>query len=165
METNFAIVLSTAIIPLLIGFIWYHPAVLGKAWMQAAGISEDQIKNSNMAIIFGFCILFSLMLSTMIPMLVIHQSGMMSMMMGEPGIPDNPMSNPDFKMMAEKYGQNFRTFKHGVFHGVLSALFFALPILGINALFERKGAKYIFIHLGYWIVTLALMGGIVCQFA
>lgn len=165
METNFTIVLSTALIPLLVGFIWYHPAVFGKVWMQVAGITDEQIKSSNMGLIFGFCILFSLMLSTMMPPLVIHQSGLVSMMMGQPGIPDNPMSNPDFKMMFEKYGHNYRTFKHGVFHGVLSALFFALPIVGINALFERRGAKYIFLHAGYWIITLALMGGIVCQFA
>jgi hypothetical protein len=165
METNYAIVFSTAIIPMLIGFVWYHPALLGKAWMQSAGISEEQLKGSNMAVIFGFCILFSLMLCTMLPLLVIHQSGMMSMMMGEPGIPDSPMTNPDYKMMMEKYGHNFRSFKHGVFHGILSALFFALPILGIQALFERRGAKYIFIHLGYWVITLALMGGIVCGFA
>jgi hypothetical protein len=118
-----------------------------------------------MAIIFGASILFSLMLATVIPMMVIHQSGILSMMMGEPGIPDNPISNPDYKLIIEKYGQNFRTFKHGSFHGILSALFFALPILGIQALFERRSAKYIFLHLGYWVITLALMGGIICQWA
>ena len=165
METNYAIVLSTAIIPMLIGFMWYHPALLGKAWMQSAGISEEQLKGGNMAVIFGFCILFSVILATVIPMLVIHQSALMSLMMGENGTQTDPSTNPDFKMLMEKYGHNFRTFKHGAFHGVLSALFFALPVLGIQAMFERKGAKYIFIHLGYWVITLALMGGIVCGFA
>ncbi len=165
METNYSIVLSTAIIPMLIGFVWYHPALLGKAWMQSAGISEEQLKAGNMAVIFGFCILFSLMLCTMLPLLVIHQSGMMSMMVDAPGMNTDPITNPDYKMMMEKYGHNFRSFKHGVLHGVISALFFALPVLGIQALFERKGAKYIFIHLGYWVITLALMGGIVCGFA
>ena len=165
METNYAIVFSTALIPMIIGAIWYHPAVLGKPWMAASGVTDEQLKGGNMAIIFGVSILFSLMLATMIPMLVIHQSGIISMMMGEPGIPDNPMSNPDYKLIIEKYGQNFRTFKHGSFHGILSALFFALPILGIQAMFERRNAKYIFLHLGYWVITLALMGGIVCQWA
>jgi len=165
MGPNFAIVLSTALVPMLIGFIWYHPAVLGKAWMQASGVTDEQIKGANMGIIFGFCILFSLMLSTMMPTLVIHQSGMLSMMMGETGISDNPMSNPDYKMMFDKYGNNYRSVKHGILHGVISALFFALPVLGIQALFERKGAKYIFIHLGYWVITLAIMGGVVCGFA
>jgi len=165
MQINFLIVFATALIPMLIGFIWYHPAVLGNAWMQASGMTEEKMKGSNMAIIFGVCLLFSLMLCTMMPLLVIHQSGLFSMMNGEPGMSDNPISNPDYKMMMDKYGLNFRSFKHGVLHGVIGALFLALPILGIQALFERRSAKYIFIHLGYWVITLALMGGVVCQFA
>jgi hypothetical protein len=39
-----------------------------------------------------------------------------------------------------------------------------LPILATNALFERKGFKYIAINAAYWIITLAVMGGIICQF-
>jgi len=165
METNYIIVFSTAVIPVIIGAIWYHPLLTGKAWMQSAGVSEEQLKGRNMLAIFGFSLLFSLMLATMIPSLVIHQSGMLAMMMGEPGIPDDPMSNADFKFMFNRYGHNFRTFKHGVLHGVIGSLFFALPILGIQALFERRGAKYIFIHLGYWVLTLSLMGGIICQWS
>ena len=44
----------------------------------------------------------------------------------------------------------------------LAALFVALPIIGINALFERKSAKYVALHLGYWAISLALMGGVIC---
>ena len=62
----------------------------------------------------------------------------------------------------DQYGQNFRTFKHGAFHGTLSGIFYAFPIIAINALFERRSWKYIWIHTGYWILTLALMGGTVC---
>jgi hypothetical protein len=75
METNYAIVFSTALIPMIIGAIWYHPAVLGKAWMAASGVTDEQLKGGNMAIIFGVSILFSIMLAMVIPMLVIHQSG------------------------------------------------------------------------------------------
>ena len=60
------------------------------------------------------------------------------------------------------YALEHRSFSHGAFHGVLDSIFFVLPVLGINALLERKGAKYIFINLGYWAVTLALMGGLIC---
>jgi hypothetical protein len=62
------------------------------------------------------------------------------------------------------YGSEFRTFKHGVLHGAIAAIGFAMPIIGINALFERRGFKYIAIHTGYWILTLMIMGGILCQF-
>ena len=35
---------------------------------------------------------------------------------------------------------------------------------GTNALFERKGFRYIAVNAGYWILTLMIMGGIICQF-
>ena len=66
--------------------------------------------------------------------------------------------------LLEKYGTTFRTFKHGAFHGTLAALFISLPIIGTNALFERKSFKYVAINVGYWMLTMALMGGVVCAF-
>ena len=69
---------------------------------------------------------------------------------------------PSYNAFMADYGTAFRTFKHGALHGTIAGLFIALPIIGTNALFERKSAKYIFINSGYWIVTLAIMGGIVC---
>jgi hypothetical protein len=47
----------------------------------------------------------------------------------------------------------------------MGGLTLALPIIGINALFERRGFKYIAINVGYWVVSMAIMGGIICQFA
>jgi hypothetical protein len=38
-------------------------------------------------------------------------------------------------------------------------------LIGINAVFERKGFKYIAIHTAYWMLTMAIMGGIICAFA
>jgi hypothetical protein len=65
----------------------------------------------------------------------------------------------------DTHGNNFRTFKHGLLHGSMSGILFVLPILAINAMFERKGFKYIAINAGYWIICLAIMGGIICQMA
>ena len=65
--------------------------------------------------------------------------------------------------LMQKYGENFRTFKHGALHGSVIGLFVVLPIMGTNALFERKGGKYIFVNVSYWVLCLALMGGVLCQ--
>jgi hypothetical protein len=35
------------------------------------------------------------------------------------------------------------------------------PIIAINAMFDRKGFKYIAINAGYWVVSFCLMGGII----
>ena len=59
----------------------------------------------------------------------------------------------------------FRNFSHGAIHGAIAGIGLALPMVTTNALFERKGFKYIAINSGYWIVCLILMGGFICQFA
>lgn len=78
------------------------------------------------------------------------------------GFNEVDQAKESFQVFMNDYGTAFRTFKHGVLHGVLAGIFIVLPVLGTNALFERKSAKYIFINSGYWIVTLGLMGGIIC---
>jgi hypothetical protein len=154
-----------ALIPMIMGFIWYNPKVLGTAWMKAAGMDEEKMKGANMAVVFGLAYLCSLMLAMAMISLTIHQSHMFSILANEPGINDPTSEIGMFlKNFFERYGQNFRTFKHGALHGFLAAFFIALPILGTNALFERKSFKYVAINVGYWLVTMALMGGVVCAF-
>jgi hypothetical protein len=65
----------------------------------------------------------------------------------------------------DEKGTAFRTFKHGAFHGFFGSMIFALPILGTNAMFEQKGWKYILVNMGYWAITLTVMGGVVCAWA
>ncbi|XCF06483.1 DUF1761 domain-containing protein [Tamlana crocina] len=157
MEFNFLAMIVAAVSALVVGFIWYNPKTFGTAWMKAADMTEEKMKGANMAKIFGLALLFAFLLSTALPGIVIHQMGAFSLVGGDPA---NAL--PSYEVFMADYSDAFRTFKHGVFHGVLTGIFIALPILGTNALFERKSAKYIFINAGYWIVTLGLMGGIIC---
>jgi hypothetical protein len=163
---NLLIIAAAALIPMVMGFIWYNPKVLGPAWIAASGLSEEKLKGANMPLIFGLSYLFSFMLALAIAQMVIHQGHVMSILINEPGInePNSEVYKYYHDFMA-KYGNNFRTFKHGVFHGILSSLFIVLPILATNAMFERKGFKYIAINVGYWTISMALMGGVICQFA
>jgi len=70
-----------------------------------------------------------------------------------------------FKSVMDVLGNSYRTFKHGAFHGTIAGIVLALPVISVGAMFERRGFKYIAIHAGYWIVSMALMGGIVCAYA
>ncbi|MBU2949685.1 DUF1761 domain-containing protein [Tamlana agarivorans] len=149
--------LVAAFSALVVGFIWYNPKVFGNAWIKSAGLSETELKGGNMVKIFGLALLFAFMLSSALPGIVIHQAGALSLVGGDP-----TKALPSYDVFISDYANAFRTFKHGALHGVLTGIFVVLPILGTNALFERKGAKYIFINSGYWIVTLAIMGGIIC---
>ena len=165
MEPNWLIVPLAAIIPLFVGAIWYNPKVFGNAWLKATGLTEEQLKRANMLEIYGLTYVFSLMLAVILMPVVIHQLHMFSIFANDPDVKvPGTESHQYFNDFMTQYGDRFRTFKHGAFHGTLIAIFFAMPITGIIALFERKSAKYIFIHTGFWIVSLALMGGVLCQF-
>jgi hypothetical protein len=163
MEINFLAVLVAALVPTLIGFVWYHPKVVGTAWMKAADMTEEKMKGANMALIFGLSFFFSLMLAMSMNNLAIHQFNI-------PGLfnvkgQDPVAGSPEALFIADffaKYGTLHRTFAHGMVHGIITMLFFGLPILATNAMFERKGWKYILINFGYWVITIAIMGGIVC---
>lgn len=163
---NWLIILGTGLIPLITGFVWYNPKVFGTAWMKASGMTEEKAQSGNMPVIFGVTLLLGVMLSSMIPSIVIHQMHYYSIFMNDPGMMDpNSEISKSIQAFMDVNGSNFRTFKHGVLHGSLAALFFAMPVIGILGLFEGKGRNYILVHTGYWVVTLALMGGLVCAFA
>ena len=166
MNFNFIAIAAASILPLIIGFVWYNPKVFGTPWMKAADMNEDKIKGGNMLLIFGLTIVFSIFLSLALYTMVIHQSHIYSTLMNEPALKDpNSELSIWLKDFMIKYGQNFRTFKHGTLHGLIGSVLVALPIISINALFERKSFKYILINWGYWAISMALMGGIICAYA
>lgn len=162
MDFNFYALLTAAVVTLLVGFAWYHPKVFGTIWMRESNLTEEDLRKGSMLKIFGLTYIFSLMITMILMALTIHQSGAVGMVGGPPLIAS---AKPSFAAFMADYGTAYRTFKHGALHGFISGLFFALPIVGINGLFERKSWKYIFIHAGYWMLTLTLMGGIICGFA
>lgn len=162
MQINFVALFLAAIVTLVTGFIWYNPKVFGTIWMKENNLTQEELKKGNMLKIFGLTYIFSLMITMTLMSLTIHQSGAIGMVGGPPLIDS---AKPSFAAFMADYGMAYRTFKHGALHGFMSGLFFAFPLIGINGLFERKSWKYIFIHSGYWILTLTLMGGIICGFA
>ena len=153
-----------ALIPLAVGFVWYHPKTFAPAWMAASGTTEEKMRGSNMVIIFATVYFLSFIMSFTIDYLVIHQLSLFSIMAADSNhvMDAGSEAAKNYASIMEKYGSDFRTFKHGTFHGAVCGITFALPVLGIIAMFERKSAKYILIHAGYWVVSMALMGGVIC---
>lgn len=162
MPTNFYMFFITALIPMLIGAVYYHPKVMGTAWMNSNGFTIESLQGANMKLILGLCYVFSLLLSTMLSSFVIHQSNVASLFV--PEIADK--SSQEFAYLVDfmtKYGDKHRTWSHGAVHGGIITLFFIMPILAINALFERRSWKYVAIHVGYWFITLVVIGAILCS--
>jgi len=127
MNSYLAIFLA-ALIPMVLGYIWYHPKVFGGAWMKSLGFTEETLKEGNMALIFGLSTLISLYLAWNINAYSSHT---------EPGMSQ---------------------FVHGFFHGAYSMGLPAALVLISNGLFQRNTMTNLLINAAYWIVALGLMG-------
>ena len=46
-------VIVAAVVPFILGFIWYAKPTLGKLWQKEAGLSEADMKGANMPMTFG----------------------------------------------------------------------------------------------------------------
>ena len=119
-----------AIVPMILGFIWYHPKVFGTAWMKAVGLTEEDMKGGNPMIMVG-----ALVLAAVVAYGFTAYAGHT-----EPGMSQ---------------------FVHGMFHGIMPALFVAVPVLISNSLFEKRSMNHILINAAYWALALALTAGTV----
>jgi hypothetical protein len=164
MQMNFLVLSLVSLFPLALKIVWYHPSVFGSA-LDTSQANEGPYKTSNKFLMLVSGVVLSYMLSVFLSLNVIHQYALNSIVMG-PDLQDpNSEASIWLKASLAKYGHNYRTFGHGAFHGFLAALFFALPVVALGVTQQHKNFKYIAIQLGYWILSLTLMGGVICQFA
>lgn len=166
MKIDIVILLLAALVPLAIGNIWYNPKIgFGNAWMKASEMTEEKAKGANMFAILGLTYLLSFFVAFALCSLSIHQLSVVSLFYKQPI--DDPTTEMGalFKSVMDVLGNSYRTFKHGALHGTIAGIILALPVISVGAMFERRGFKYIAIHAGYWIISMAIMGGIVCAYA
>ena len=157
MDFNYLAVLVAAASTFVVGSIWYHPKVLGTIWMREEGLTQEDLQKGNMAKIFGLTFVFALMISFVMQTLVIHQVGAYNLVGGVSAT----NVKPSYAAFMADYGNAYRTFHHGALHGLVVALFLIFPVLATNGLFSRKSWTLILIKSGYWLITLALVGGII----
>lgn len=136
-EMNWLALLTAAASALVIGSIYYHPKVFGNAWMKSAGLNEEKLKGGNMVVILGGAFVLAFILAFFIFFSI--ESG--------------------HSTTGENLGH--KTFGHGMIHGIILAVMTAVPVIVVNGMFERKKAMNNLLHVGYWILTYAIMAGIV----
>jgi hypothetical protein len=62
-QINYLAVLVAALSGFVIGFLWYSPFLFGNIWMKEAGLTEEKLKQTNLAKTFGLSFLLSLIVS------------------------------------------------------------------------------------------------------
>jgi hypothetical protein len=59
-EFNLLAVIAAALATFVLGGLWYSPALFGKAWQREAGVTDEQMRTSNKALIFGLTFVLAL---------------------------------------------------------------------------------------------------------
>ncbi|MEM7375332.1 MAG: DUF1761 domain-containing protein [Bacteroidota bacterium] len=162
MYNNVFILFVSALIPMALGFIYYHPNVLGRHLMNLNGQEAGFLQGRNKIVMVLIIYILSLVLSSFLANITIHQTAFVSLL-GPESLQEGHAVQTEYKELMNNYGDRFRTFGHGAVHGIFYALFFVLPLLGGMTYLERRGWKYLLIHLGFWTASLVLMSGVLCQ--
>ncbi len=50
---NYLAIVVAAVVNMVIGFLWYGPALFGKKWMALTGMTEEQMKSMNPAPLYA----------------------------------------------------------------------------------------------------------------
>jgi hypothetical protein len=165
MDAKLQVQLLAALVPVVFGLIWYNPYLLGKVW-EMCGVPTVKMGTGKLALtvvltyIAGYYIA-----SHVLGSIVIHQRGIYSMLAGNPDMHDKSSALYNtVQGLMDKYGTNYRTFKHGAYHGFFTGLYLVLPILLVTGLIESKRVCSVLVHAAFWTACLAVMGGIICQY-
>lgn len=128
-DVNWLGVVLAAAAGFVVGGIWYGP-VMGKKWMGAVGLTEEQIKEGSMGLIYGGAFAFSMLASWTLA----HT----------------------FQTYAELGAELSVFVKVITSFGV--ALGFIVPAIGTNYLFSQKSKALFFIDAFYWLLFYTAMG-------
>jgi hypothetical protein len=68
-ELSWLTILVAAIMGFVVGGIWYGP-IMGRRWLVAVGLTEADVQNGSMPMIYGFAFVLSLIASAMLAWLL-----------------------------------------------------------------------------------------------
>lgn len=159
MTPNFLVLLAAALIPFLLATFWFHKSLFGgEKWHAMSDMSAEKAASP----VKPIKLLLSLVLNALIAFGIynfsIHESGVFGMVGGDTEL----MKTGTAAAFLAEYGGQFHTFTHGLAHGFAATLLYVLPILGYVVIFEKKSAKYFWVYLGYWFISLTLMSIVIC---
>jgi hypothetical protein len=126
-EIHWIAILVAAVAGFGVGAVWYS-VLFGKAWIEARGLTEEQIRagGGNPAVLFGLTFLLDLLMAFVLD----HVLG--------------------------TYGSTSLGTAAMVAGG--TALGFVIPAMAVNYLFQQATMKHFLIDAGHWLAVFLVMG-------
>lgn len=139
-EFNFLAIIVAALIPNIIGALFYGP-IFGKPWMASLGMTKEDFEGRNEPLIYGSALLLSFMIAFFLKFIIefIHK---------------------DVSSGGELVYGSFHTFGHGMLHGAMLAVTLVVPVIISLGLFQKTKAMNIILNTSFWVICYAVMGGI-----
>lgn len=140
-EYNFLAIAAAALIPMVLGALYYGP-IFGKQWAESTGKTLKELEPNNMAVTYGLALLVAFILAFYLKTNI-------------------ELTHKDVNDAGELVFGSFHTFKHGALHGLMTGCLGIIPVVISLSLFHKMTAKNIILNVVFWLLALALMGGLV----
>lgn len=138
--TNFLAVAIAALIPNIIGALYYGP-LFGKAWMASYGMTPDAYKRKNEGLGYALAYVLAFVAAFFLNFF---------MQMGHKSVND----------AGELIFASHNTFGHGAFHGIMMCFGLVVPVVVSLGIFHRASVKNVIFNVAFWLICFAIMGGI-----
>ncbi|MDH5399808.1 MAG: DUF1761 domain-containing protein [Cyclobacteriaceae bacterium] len=115
----------------VVGFVWYGKPLFAVSWQKMSGLSDEEMNNANMPLIFGLTYVLNLIVAFFLSI---------------------------FSEVAQMFGAG--ALAAGSF-AILICFGFVATSFGVNYLFARKPFKLYLIDAGYMLVSFFVMGLII----
>lgn len=159
MGPNMIIIAATALIPMILGMLWYHESLFGTAWLKENGMTKDDMKANQKPLKFFLGFICNFLLAMGLFLFTVHEVAILGLVGGD----EELLKTGTAAAFLAEYGGSFSRFSHGVVHGIVAAFAFAAPFLGHKCLWAGKSFKAFLLDWGFWLVCMILMAGVIAQ--
>jgi len=139
-EYNWLALAAAALVPMVLGALYYGP-LFGNAWIASTGKTKEELEPKNMAVTYGLALLAAFILAFSLKTTI-------------------ELTHKDVNAAGDLVFGSFHTFKHGALHGAMSCLLSIVPVILSLSLFHNMKGKNILLNIIFWVVAMAIMGGI-----
>lgn len=139
-EINYIAIIAAAIVPNLLGAIYYGP-LMGNRWLDSLNFTKEDLKGRNEPLLYGSALLLSIVVSFFLKFLM-------------------ELTHKEIGQSGELVFGSFHTFGHGALHGAGFAIGLVIPVIICLGLFQKTKASNVIINCLYWLLCFSIMGGI-----